>query len=323
MVMPYLQGRTLREVRRSMSAAPTEAWIRSVIEPLLDALEHLHREDVFHRDIAPDNILLPPGELPVLLDFGAARRAIGDRTQLFTAILKPSYAPIEQYADVVQLRQGAWTDLYALGAVVYYLLRGAPPPPATARAVQDDVPLLDARQHPDVSPAFIAAVEWALAIKPGDRPQSVAALREVLEGRASAPPRAAAATPVGEFPPTLIIGRPVTGADPIEPTRPMTRPQPAPAPAPAIAAPAVERTRVVPPARPAAPPEPAARPRRRRSASRIAWLLVSIAGFSALAAGAGWMIGERSGERSNAATRSASSDWKRRSAAMAAALATT
>src|SRR5206468_10012028 len=170
MVMSYLQGRTLRDVRRSMAEPPSEAWIRSVINPILDALELLHREGVYHRDIAPDNILLPPGELPVLLDFGAARRAIGDHTQTFTAILKPSYAPIEQYAEVVQLRQGPWTDLYALGAVVYYLVRGTPPPPATARAVQDDVPLLRPSDNPGFSASFLEAIDWALAIRPVDRP---------------------------------------------------------------------------------------------------------------------------------------------------------
>ncbi|HJV63185.1 MAG TPA: serine/threonine-protein kinase, partial [Albitalea sp.] len=162
MVMPYLQGRNLREARRAMSAPPAEAWIRSVIEPVLDALDLLHREEVYHRDIAPDNILLPPGEPPVLLDFGAARRAIGDEPQTFTAILKPSYAPIEQYAEAAQLRQGPWTDLYALGAVAYYLLRGEPPAPATARAVQDDAPLLAPHENPAVSPQFLAAAEWML-----------------------------------------------------------------------------------------------------------------------------------------------------------------
>lgn len=205
MVMPYLQGRTLREVRRSMDVSPTQAWIRSVIDPLMDALELLHSEGVYHRDIAPDNILLPPGELPVLLDFGAARRAIGDSTQTFTAILKPSYAPLEQYAEATAMRQGPWTDVYALGAVVYYLLRGAPPPPATARAVQDDGPLLPARENPDMSPQFLAAIEWALAIRPADRPQSIAALRDVLEGRAAASPQGRTGTLPSDR--TLILSR--------------------------------------------------------------------------------------------------------------------
>ena len=116
-----------------------EAALRALLLPLLEALILLHASAVYHRDIAPDNILMPAdGSDPILLDFGAARRAIGDRTQTFTAILKPSYAPIEQYAESTALRQGPWTDVYALGAVVHYLLTGQPPPPATARAVVDD-----------------------------------------------------------------------------------------------------------------------------------------------------------------------------------------
>jgi len=99
MVMPYYPGQTLKEVRRSMRGSPDEAWLRAFVEPLLGALELLHREGVYHRDIAPDNILLLPDGRPVLLDFGSARHVIGDRTQTLTAVLKPNFAPVEQYAD--------------------------------------------------------------------------------------------------------------------------------------------------------------------------------------------------------------------------------
>ncbi|MEO8525239.1 MAG: protein kinase [Caldimonas sp.] len=189
MVMPFLQGTTLRDTRRRMAHPPDEAWIRSVISPILSALELLHREGVYHRDIAPDNILLPPDGPPVLLDFGAARRVISDRTQSLTAILKPSYAPIEQYAEMTQLRQGPWTDLYALGAVIHYLLFGAPPPPATARAVQDDAEAIENRIVPGVSPRFLEAVSWMLSIRPNQRPQNGEQLRAVLDGSAQIPPR--------------------------------------------------------------------------------------------------------------------------------------
>jgi serine/threonine protein kinase len=188
MVMPYLRGPTLREVRRSLSQPPTEAWLRSVIDPLLDALAMLHAEGVYHRDIAPDNVLVSGAGIPVLLDFGAARRLIGDRTQSLTAILKPSYAPIEQYAEAKQLRQGPWTDLYALGALVTYLLDGKPPPASTARAIHDDMELLVKRRIPGVSQAFLAAIDWALAVRPQDRPQNVAELRDALNGWLVPPP---------------------------------------------------------------------------------------------------------------------------------------
>ena len=194
MVMPFLHGTTLRDIRRSMAHPPTEAWVRSVITPILSALELLHREGVYHRDIAPDNILLPRQGPPVLLDFGAARRVISDRTQSLTAILKPSYAPIEQYAEMAQLRQGPWTDLYALGAVVHYLLFGVPPAPATARAVQDDGDAIETRIVPGVSPRFLEAMSWMLAIRPNQRPQSGEQLRAVLDGRAEIPQRRVATT---------------------------------------------------------------------------------------------------------------------------------
>ena len=189
MVMPFLQGVTLRDTRRGMAHAPDEAWIKSVLTPILSALELLHREGVYHRDIAPDNILLPRDGPPVLLDFGAARRVISDRTQSLTAILKPSYAPIEQYAEMTQLRQGPWTDIYALGAVVHFLLFGVPPAPATARAVQDDGEAIETRIVPGVSPRFLEAMSWMLAIRPANRPQSGEQLRAVLDGRAEIPPR--------------------------------------------------------------------------------------------------------------------------------------
>ena len=208
MVMPFLQGVTLRDTRRRMAHPPDEAWIRSVISPILAALELLHREGVYHRDIAPDNILLPPDGPPVLLDFGAARRVISDRTQSLTAILKPSYAPIEQYAEMTQLRQGPWTDLYALGAVIHYLLFGAPPAPATARAVQDDAEAIENRIVPGVSPRFLEAVSWMLSVRPNQRPQNGEQLRAVLDGSAQIPPRG---RPGITVPPNIMAPVPIAG----------------------------------------------------------------------------------------------------------------
>ena len=224
MVMPYLQGVTLRDTRRRMAHPPDEPWIRSVISPILAALELLHREGVYHRDIAPDNILLQHEGPPILLDFGAARRVISDRTQSLTAILKPSYAPIEQYAEMTQLRQGPWTDLYALGAVIHYLLFGAPPAPATARAVQDDAEAIENRIVPGVSPRFLEAVSWMLSVRPNQRPQSGEQLRTVLDGHAQVPPRG---RPGITIPPNVALpGAPPPSAHPpSQPPGPIHRPQ--------------------------------------------------------------------------------------------------
>ena len=189
MAMPVLRGHTVKEVRLDMKQPPDEAWMRALLDPLLGAIERLHAEGVFHRDIAPDNIQIEPDGRPVLLDFGAARRVISDKTQSLTAILKPAYAPIEQYAEAGSVKQGPWTDLYALGATMHYVLLARPPLPATTRAVHDDLKPLSAQELPGCSAEFLNVIDWMLAPRPADRPQSVAAVRDVLAGRAPAPRR--------------------------------------------------------------------------------------------------------------------------------------
>jgi hypothetical protein len=183
MVMPHYPGRTLKEVRRHLDGSPDEAWLRGLLEPMLSALETLHAANVYHRDISPDNILLQPEGVPVLLDFGCARHVMHDRTQALTAIFKPSFAAIEQYGDDPGLKQGAWTDLYALGGVIRYLITGAPPAPAAMRAVKDSMlPLADTAAMPRLSRSFLQAIDWALQVDPARRPQSVAALRAAVAG---------------------------------------------------------------------------------------------------------------------------------------------
>jgi non-specific serine/threonine protein kinase len=190
MVMPLYRGTTLRQMRQDSDAAPDEAWLRRLLDHLLGALEVMHREGVFHRDIAPDNILVAGDSPPVLLDFGAARRVISDRSQTLTAILKPSYAPLEQYAESTGMRQGPWTDFYALGATLHFMITGKPPLPATARALADDQPRLAGSGQSGVSDLLLQVCDWMLAPRPQDRPQHVAELRAALAGRLPVPQRA-------------------------------------------------------------------------------------------------------------------------------------
>jgi hypothetical protein len=145
--------------------------------------------------VSPDNILVTAHGVPVLLDFGAARRAIGDQSQALTAILKPNFAPVEQYGETKGLRQGPWTDLYALGATLSFLITGTPPQPATARALGSGAESLADTRRPGLSMDFLRAVDWMMAPRPEHRPQSVAALREVLTGH-NAPPIVTAPMPL-------------------------------------------------------------------------------------------------------------------------------
>lgn len=181
MVMPFYEGLTLKQTLKALPKPPDEAWLKALLAPLLDALETLHYEQCYHRDIAPDNILMLGDGRPLLLDFGAARRAITGLNQAFTVILKPGYAPIEQYADVAALQQGAWTDVYALASVVHFAMVGRPPPPSATRMISDtQVPLATAVAGKYSAP-FLQVLDKCLSVQPKDRPQSVATLRAQLQ----------------------------------------------------------------------------------------------------------------------------------------------
>ena len=173
MVMPYYQGVTLKDWLRERVDPPDEATLKRLLGPVLEALDVIHRAQIFHRDIAPDNILLLDGERPLLLDFGAARRVIGDMTQALTVILKPGYAPIEQYAEVPGMKQGAFTDIYALGALIYYAIVGRTPPPSVARMVNDGMEPLASQAAGRYSAQFLEGVDRCLAVRQEDRPQSI------------------------------------------------------------------------------------------------------------------------------------------------------
>jgi serine/threonine protein kinase len=273
MAMPFYDGHTLTQVLRGMPAPPSQGWLMGVIEPLLGALELLHSQQIYHRDISPDNILLLEDGRPVLLDFGAARHVISDRTQALTAILKPNYAPIEQYAEIPGLKQGPWTDLYALGAVVYAALTSRPPSPAATRAVLDDLVPFDQvglrlRQNHQLSytPAFLAAWQACLVVKPGERLQSVAELRAALTIPTVPPLPLGVPPPVVSQPLRAVNGADTSGeADPEKTViRNINRNKPvAPPPTPSVKSPPSTSTPPpLPPLKQPPPPQKTAAPSR-------------------------------------------------------------
>ena len=189
MVMPYYEGRTLMETRQALGRPPTEAWLRVTLTSILGALDLLHKANCVHRDISPENILVLNDGRTVLLDF-AVLPVSEDSVGQHTTILKPAWAPIEQFAQSTHLPQGPWSDIYSLGAVAYYCVTGHAPPPATVRAldpVLGRAPLAQAMQevqaqHADVHypPYLLEAIDWALSVRPADRPQDAQALRQML-----------------------------------------------------------------------------------------------------------------------------------------------
>ncbi|MET3497951.1 serine/threonine-protein kinase [Variovorax boronicumulans] len=183
MVMPFYRGDTLREALVSIPAGVDEAWLIRIMDGVTQALAVMHNANCYHRDIAPDNIILLEGSgRPVVLDFGAARRVITDKTQAITVILKPGYAPIEQYAEMPDMSQGAWTDVYALAAVMHVAVCGRAPPPSVARLLSDSyVPLAGndiLRQR--YSLGLLQAIDAGLGVRPEQRPQSMGELRAAL-----------------------------------------------------------------------------------------------------------------------------------------------
>lgn len=194
MVMPLYEGQTLIDWLREPNAVAGEAWLRGLLAPLLDALELMHASHCYHRDIAPDNVLLlnpsaagaggvfahDDAPHPVLLDFGAARRVIGNATQALTAILKPGFAPIEQYSETTHLRQGPWTDIYALCALLYHAVTGRNPMPSVGRLLHDELVPATTAAAGRCSASFLRAIDLGMAVKPQDRPQSVRELRALF-----------------------------------------------------------------------------------------------------------------------------------------------
>jgi len=206
MVMPYYEGPTLKRVLAELKAPPDEATIRGWLAPLLDALSVLHEKQCYHRDIAPDNILLTAAG-PLLLDFGAARRVIGDMTHALTVVLKPGYAPIEQYGELPEMTQGPWTDLYALACVVYRAASGKTPMPSVERLLSDRLPPISRLAAGRYSAGFLAAIDAALAVRPQERPRSVAAFRALLDAPAAAPVARPARAPAAAAAPSASLRR--------------------------------------------------------------------------------------------------------------------
>ena len=180
MAMRYYRGVTLREMLRTNPQVVTEQWLCETLDPILVALQELHQEKCYHRDIAPDNILVLPNGRSVLMDFGAARRIIGGMTRALTTVLKPGYAPIEQYSDDGSMAQGAWTDIYAVGGVLYHAMTGKVPVQAISRMMNDPLKPVGTAARGEFSQNLCDVVMKCLSVMPENRYQTIDELRAAL-----------------------------------------------------------------------------------------------------------------------------------------------
>ena len=207
MVMEYVEGRNLEEALKAEGPWP-EARVRGLLDSLLPGLAQVHAAGLIHRDIKPANVMLRADGTPVLIDFGAARYAAGAHSHSLTSVLTPGYAPFEQYQTGG--KQGAWTDVYALGAVAYRALSGQTPVEATARVRADPLAPVSAAAAGGVSESFGAAVTSALAVWTEDRPQDVAAWRAQWDaGAVPAPSPSPSPAPFPSPSPSPSPARPV------------------------------------------------------------------------------------------------------------------
>ena len=177
MVMEYEVGQDLKEYLKQ-DPNLSERRLLEIFCPINDGLIKVHENGYIHRDIKPANIYIREDNSPVLLDFGAARDVFNSKIDQLTRILTPGYAPYEQdnpsWAD-----QGSWTDIYALGATLYYAMLDqriiAAQERATAMMLKtpDPYPTVTRQLSGRYSAHFLSAIDHALAFHPKDRPQSI------------------------------------------------------------------------------------------------------------------------------------------------------
>ncbi len=228
LVMDYVEGQSLEDVLRAQGRPGLpEAQVVDWANQLLDALGYIHGKNVLHRDIKPANIRLTPDGRVVLVDFGLVKLYDPSRPQTVVVLRgagTPQYAPPEQI-DYSYGHTDARSDLFSLGAMLYSLLSGKLPPSLTERLIkQSAIPPLRSLA-PHVSPAIEAAIFKAMQLRPDDRFQSAAEMREAL-ARTSAPPPQARVESTPALEPTYVP--PQTPSQP--PSRSALQPTPPPPP---------------------------------------------------------------------------------------------
>jgi len=171
MVMDYVEGESLEARLQRNSSVIDQSSLMAVISPILDGMSEVHEKGLLHRDIKPENILINRRGQPVLIDFGSARLAVG-ATMTMTSIVTHGYSPIEQYQT--KGKMGPWTDIYALGAVMCRAIAGEKPPVAADRLMDDDFVWLSNRGLSGFDQQFLIALDWALRVRPEERPQHIA-----------------------------------------------------------------------------------------------------------------------------------------------------
>ena len=178
MVMALARGDTVEQrLKRDKQLPPP--IVERMLGRLLDGLEEVHKAGFLHRDIKPANIILDSHDNPTLIDFGASRASMADRTAAMTAIFTPRYAAAEQLTSD---KQGPWTDIYGLSATIYHTITGHAPPSSLERALNDAYKPLVELAPAGFTRTLLEAIDSGLAVRSKDRPQSIPGWRRQLTG---------------------------------------------------------------------------------------------------------------------------------------------
>lgn len=184
MVLGFVVGQDLEAWLRSLGRPPKQKELDHIVGPLLDALTVVHGADIVHRDIKPANIYIQKSDRePILLDFGAARQALGEQTRATAAFVSPGYSPPESHLND-PAQQGPWTDIYGMAATLYRAVTGKAPVQVVNRlSDKDDTPVAQQISNAgDYRPGFLAAIDRGMKLRREERPQTVAAWRAMLFG---------------------------------------------------------------------------------------------------------------------------------------------
>jgi formylglycine-generating enzyme required for sulfatase activity/serine/threonine protein kinase len=177
LVMNYYEGVSLAEYVRQKGGRLPEKAALGIMRFILDGLQHVHNSGYLHRDVKPANIYLTGKGQVILLDFGAARYAMGEHSRSLSVVVTPGFSPFEQYST--KGKQGSWTDIYASGATLYYMLTGNPPESAPDRVLSDTL-AEPVQLLPDLHPGINKGIMLALCVKASDRPQNIEELKKIL-----------------------------------------------------------------------------------------------------------------------------------------------
>ena len=176
-VMDYVEGTSFDVYIREHGGKLDWEETAKILIPVMDALGAVHAKGIVHRDVTPDNIYITKDGGVKLLDFGAARYSLGDKSRSLDVVLKHGFAPKEQYTR--RGKQGPFTDIYALGATFYFALTGKRPPDSIDRIEEDEL-IPPSRLGARISPAAEEAILMAMNVQPQDRFQSMKAFKNAM-----------------------------------------------------------------------------------------------------------------------------------------------